>query len=225
MLDMRQQINLYQPTFRKRDVFSAGAVAAGVTLVIAGLAAFTWNEHRQVANLEARADSLRVAQAQRQAALLSEGPVNAAETAEQLEERVKRLKAEVVERHRAVQMLRSGAAGRNTGFAQRLDALARRHVDGLWLDQIIFSGTDGTMSLRGTALGADVVAEYLRNLATDSALSGARFDDFLIERPGKRPTTAPQQEHMPDDVWRAPAGSVRFRAASKSLQELSEKAS
>jgi hypothetical protein len=138
---------------------------------------------------------------------------------------VKRLDERVAERVRAVQLLRSGAAGRTTGFAQRLDALARRHVEGLSLDQIIFSGTDGAMSLRGMALGPNVVSEYLRSLAGDAALSGARFDDFLIELPGKRSPSTPQEDETPADDKPAPAGSIRFRAASKLLQQLSENAS
>jgi lactam utilization protein B len=70
MPDVRQQINLYQPFSKSRGAFSATQVAAGLLFLIAALAAFTWNEHREVQNLEAHAASLRAAQSERQAALV-----------------------------------------------------------------------------------------------------------------------------------------------------------
>ena len=102
------------------------------------------------------------------------------------------------ERTQALQVLQSGAAGQTSGFATRMEALARRHVNGLWIDGLAMSGTRSTMSISGGSVDADIVPAYLRSLSTETVLSGTRFDDFVIERPEK-------------------GAHVRFRAGSKSL--------
>jgi Tfp pilus assembly protein PilN len=112
--------------------------------------------------------------------------------------RVKALTATLSERTQALQVLQSGAAGQTTGFASRMEALARRHVDGLWIDGLAMSGTRSTMSISGSSVDADIVPDYLRSLSSEAVLSGTRFDDFVIERPDK-------------------GTHVRFRAGSKSL--------
>jgi hypothetical protein len=103
-----------------------------------------------------------------------------------------------------------------------MEALARRHVDGLWIDKLVLSGTNGSMSLSGATLDADIVPVYLQSLARDSVLSGTRFDEFVIERPAQEPsaTTAPAM----DDSGEAPVKKqvaapkhIRFRAGSKAL--------
>ena len=153
--------------------------------------------------------------------------VNANETPEQLDARVKQLEAQVTERTRAVQILKSGGAGQTTGFANRMEALARRHVDGLWLDQMILSGTNGGMTLRGATIDPDVVPQYLRSLAAEPALSGTRFDDFVIERPSKL-SKADAESELAEGASK-PAnkneGPIRFKAGSKGLDPTSEAAS
>lgn len=181
---MRQQINLYQPILiQERTPLSARMVGLVLCVAIAGLGAFGVLETRRVDALERSVEALRTQQTQQQSLLDQAGQLqhNPATVAE-LEARVRRLQSTVDERRRALEVLRSGAAGRTTGFAERLDALARRHLDGLWLDYLQLSGADGSMALAGATLNADLVPEYLQSLARDQALNGARFDDFVIER-------------------------------------------
>lgn len=224
---MRQQINLYQPIFTEsRTGFTAKPVALGLIVLLAGLGAYSWNQHRQAAQLQTQLSQLQAQQSELQAALEQEGQGNANETPEQLDARVKQLEAQVTERTRAVQILKSGGAGQTTGFANRMEALARRHVDGLWLDQMILSGTNGGMTLRGATIDPDVVPQYLRSLAAEPALSGTRFDDFVIERPSKL-SKADADSELAEGASKPPKneGPIRFRAGSKALDPTSEAAS
>lgn len=215
---MRQQINLYQPTFTlERKRFSAPTVAIACAIVVAGLAAFSVNAQRELERLEHEVDALRVEQEQKDAdiaALQAQQGVSTDPT--QLELRVRRLAHAIAERTRALEMLQSGAAGQTTGFAARLEALARRHVDGLWIDAIVLSGTDGAMTLSGATLDADNVPLYLQSLARDTVLKGTRFDDFIIERPQPQ-----SKDGAPDNELVKPLKStgkhIRFRAGAKSL--------
>src|SRR4029453_11240848 len=126
----------------------------------------------------------------------------------------------VAARKRALLVLQQGAAGQTTGFAPRLEALARRHVEGLWIDGLVLSGTNGSMSVRGLALNADTVPVYLQNLAQERALAGTRFDDFVIERPGREPSQETSGSEETSGVKPRPATvekHIRFRAGSKAL--------
>jgi len=224
---MRQQINLYQPIFTEtRSGFSAQPVALGLIVLLAALGAYSWNQHRQATQLETQLSQIQAQQSELQAALEQEGQSTANETPEQLDARVKQLDAQVTERSRAVQILKSGAAGQTTGFASRMEALARRQIDGLWLDQMILSGINGGMTLRGATIDPDVVPQYLRSLAAEPALAGTRFDDFIIERPSKL-SKIDGDDALGNDAKtaRKSEGPIRFKAGSRALDPTSEAAS
>ncbi|HEY8539994.1 MAG TPA: hypothetical protein VIL28_14085 [Steroidobacteraceae bacterium] len=204
---MRQQINLYQPTLSEtRHPMSFLALLAAVAVMVGGLGVHSWLVNRQVAALEQTVADLQARHAE-QEALLATAENSPREDAAALEQRVRNLERTVHERHAALEILRSGAAGQTLGFAARMEALARRHVDGLWIDTLVLSGTNGSMSLGGGTLDPDIVPTYLRNLAQESILRGTRFDDFVIERSSE----AKDDEH-------SSAPHVRFRAGNKALE-------
>jgi hypothetical protein len=200
---MHQQINLYQPIFRhERKLFSAATVSVALMLVLAGLLAFwgfgTWN----VAKLEREVATVREQQQSQERLASASGTLRAARANPvEVQARIKRLSAELAERTRAMGLLRGGAAGETTGFAARMAALARQHVDGLWLDHLAMHGGPGTMSIGGGTLSPDSVPRYLSALASEPTLMGTRFDEFVIEQPSKE----------------RPQPGVRFRAASAAL--------
>jgi Tfp pilus assembly protein PilN len=219
---MRQQINLYQPVFSsKRKLFGAATVAGALAIVILGLVAFTTHSRMQLEKLGAEVEVLRTEQEERlaQAALSEEQ--SARGTPAEIESRIKALSRAIAARTHALQMLQSGAAGQATGFAPRLEALARRHVDGLWIDAIILSGANGSISLAGATVDADNVPRYLQNLAQDAVLTGTRFDDFLIERPAAEPKSEPvavDSEGAISAPQKSPAPKhIRFRAGTRAL--------
>jgi Tfp pilus assembly protein PilN len=215
---MRQQINLYQPIFsRERKQFSAVTVVASLGVLALVLTAFSIHASMGVKQLQGEVARLTEQQAQQQAQFLQVGELHArnAHPAE-VEARVKALTTTLNERKQALQVLQSGAAGQTTGFAARMEALARRHVSGLWIDALAMSGTNGSMSLSGGSLDADIVPTYLRSLSGEAVLSGTRFDDFVIERP-----RAAAEEKTDDEAKPARKVTtiehVRFHAGSKSL--------
>jgi Tfp pilus assembly protein PilN len=207
---MRQQINLHQPIFRReRKRFSAVSVATALGVVAVALTAFSAYTARSVDGLQKEVAQLTEQQAQQQAQLLKVGELHS-RTARRsdVEARVKALAASLSERTQALQVLQSGAAGQTSGFAARMEALARRHVDGLWIDGLAMSGTQSTISISGSSVDADIVPAYLRSLSSEAVLNGTRFDDFVIERP---------QSGKSELSGKSEAGKVRFRAGSKSL--------
>jgi hypothetical protein len=211
---VRQQINLYQPIFRaQRRIFSSRAIAIGLAVIGVALAGFwaygTWKVgrlEREVAEV-AREDKLRAAN------LASASAAFAAQAnPAQIESRIQSLSDELDRRARALAALRSGAAGTTEGFAARLEALARRRVDGLWLEGLSFGGSGRSMSVAGATIDSRLVPRYLEELQQEPALAGARFDRVEIAEP---PATAdkaaaPLTFHLSDSKLerkRSPDGS------------------
>jgi hypothetical protein len=212
---MRQQINLYQPSAAAmvRQVVSASTVMIGGGLIIATLAAIAGFGAWEVSRLSDGVALVR--EHHRSQAIMRDAGINAegeTQTPEQIEAQNKTLRAELASRKRALELLESGAAGKPAGFAARLEALARRHIDGLWLDRLSLGSDAGMMNLGGVTFDPDLVPRYLQSLASDPALEGTRFDEFLIEQPGKEDKAGEKQEKHS-----VPANGLRFRATNGAL--------
>jgi hypothetical protein len=179
---MHQQINLYQPVFRaQRKIFSSRTIGTALAIVAVALVTLwfygTWKVGRLEREVEqfARQDKTRAANLANGSAAFA-AQANPAE----IEARISALSEQLDRRARALNALRSGAAGSTEGFAARLEALARRHVDGLWLESLAFGGAERSMSVSGSAVDARLVPRYLEELQDEPALAGARFDHVDI---------------------------------------------
>lgn len=217
MKAVRQQINLYQPAVQS----GGGQFSARSALLVSGLAvsclfavwAYGW---WRVARLEHALHSLEQQQHQQDASLGALSSARAADAPpEQVQARVAMLTAELAVRTRTLELLRSGTAGQVGGFSTRLAALAHRPTPGLWIDHVVLSGMTDSMTVGGTALEPDLVPRYLRGLAEEGALAGARFDELVIERPAAdhadESGQATAEKAKPDH-------SFRFRAESGALR-------
>lgn len=213
---MRQQINLYQPIFsRERKPLSATTLVSVVGLLVVTLLGISFYAGQRVEQLAQEVESMRERAAQQEQMIAKIGELHAARgNPVEIQARVKQLTETVTARKRALDVLKAGAAGQTVGFAARVEALARRHLEGLWIDSLVLSGTNGSMTLEGATLNADTVPVYLQGLAHERALAGTRFDDFVIERP------APKALEEGDAPEAPPVGiekHIRFRAGSKAL--------
>lgn len=182
---MRQQINLYQPIFRQeRRLFSAKVVGIALGAVAATLTSIWLYGSAQVAGLESEVARMRTQYDEQQRIADAAGQLRSSRAnPTQLQAHIAQLSKDLADRTQALQLLRSGAAGQTTGFSERLTALARQHVDGLWIDRLVFAGSSGSMSMEGRTVSAPLVPQYLKRLASESALQGTRFEEFHIERP------------------------------------------
>ncbi len=220
---MRQQINLYQPIFsREHKQLSAATVFGALGIVAVALVGFSLYTHHHVGQLAQQVETLREQAAEQEQIVAKLGELTASRgNPAEIQARVKQLNETVAMRKHALDVLQAGAAGQTIGFAARLEALARRHVEGLWIDSLVLSGTNGSMTLQGATLNADTVPIYLQGLAHERALAGTRFDDFVIERPAATTITqiADGDEEGATEQIKAAATEkhIRFRAGSKAL--------
>ena len=177
-----QQVNLYHPIFREeRRVFSANTVGAAIGLVVVTLAALWAFSNWRLGRLEHELGELRAQRDAQLARFQSAGVHGTINSAPQIQQRIDTLVSRLARRNEALRAIESGEAGSSTGFATRLEALARGHQQGLWLEQVDFEGS--ALMLAGSALDENLVPRYLTNLSGQPALTGATFDHFAIERP------------------------------------------
>jgi len=190
---MEQQVNLYQPILgAEKRLFSARAIAAGLGVLALSLAALAG----YAAWRAARVDRAIVALERQQAAQLALAERAAAairpkESVAELDAAARGLTAEIAARELALGLVRRGLAAPGSGFAARLESLARRQPDGLWLKKIVVSTGDSRLALEGATTEAPLVPAYLAALAEEHALDGARFDHLALRR--ARPEEAPAQ--------------------------------
>jgi len=215
---MRQQINLYQPIFSEaKQPLSATTMSMLLVALVSCLIAYSVYTGMRVARLAKDVDVQRTQQTQIESELAAATTANGSgANPEEVEARVKQLSASLSERKKALELLQAGAAGQTFGFAARLEALARRHVDGLWIDRLVISGTNGSMSLAGATLNADIVPAYLQSLAQEAVLAGTRFDEFVIESPAAAVISA---DDSSTESKQAKERFIRFRAGNKALEQ------
>jgi len=183
---MSQQINLFNPRFRKEKRYlTAPSLAIVVGVALAGSVALGVAAHGRVATLERESALLRAqlqeAEKRREATLagLVPRPKDAAVEQElahaEQEERALRGVTDILEQNRI---------GDPRGYSAYFQALARTRVSGLWLTGIDIGGAHADIGLRGRSLRAELLPGYLNGLAREPALQGKTFERVEIVRPG-----------------------------------------
>ncbi len=186
---MSQQINLYQPIFRKEEKkFSTVAMLQSVGLVTIGVAAlyaFTWwqgealkSELKRVEQNHAMA-SKRLADANEkfgQGKGLSE-----------LDKEITRLETEIVSKQRIQELLQRGVFSNTTGFSDYFVSFARQRIPGVWLTGFDITGAAEQMMLSGRTTNPELVPRYMQKLSSEKMLSGIEFRTFQMNRPEPDP--------------------------------------
>lgn len=180
---MNQQINLYQPIFRReKKVFSSAAMLQLGTLVLLGLMAIYGNAYRQIQPVSSQLSDLQ-AQRDRMRAQNEELLARRVKTkSELLEQQVARLAVELEERRAVAAALASGAFGDTSGFGDHLEALARQHVQGTWITALSIGKGGASVDIAGNALFPELVPVYIQRLSREPVFSGTSFNVLELAR-------------------------------------------
>lgn len=180
---MYQQINLYQPIFRRqRQVFSARTLLAAVGVIGAALLSIYAYGYWQVLELEAEVVQLEGREKAYAAQIAGLDPELGAARHRSIDDELKTLNERLLHQQKLIEILREQPLGSTDGFSDHLAALARQHTDGLWLTRMAIQGGSARMELAGMSTRPELIPEYLQRLGTEPALSGQRFDMLTIER-------------------------------------------
>jgi hypothetical protein len=173
-----------QPTARQAGI-------ALLVLVVTGSVAGLWQEHertvleRSVQVLNADFDSA-IMDLEERSQFLAERDADPALVAE-----LKRRERETDDKSRVLDLLSGESVGNTEGFSGHLEALGRRHPQGLWLEDIRIANGGRQLMLAGRTLQADLVPRFLAELRAEPAFAGTAFATFTLS--GDARGTAPMR--------------------------------
>lgn len=186
---MKQQVNLYQPMFRRqKKIFSALAMLQVLVLVLLGLGAAygyaRWQLHQVGLELD-RLEAQRLAAETQVEQLARRYPPP--QKSRLLEDEVARLESELAESRRAAEALSGRAVGSTEGFSGHLQALARQHVEGTWLRTVAITEGGRRIGLGGSSLAPELVPQYVQRLGREAVFTGVLFNRMDLIRPEDDP--------------------------------------
>lgn len=196
---MSQQINLYNPLFRRqKEYFSVRRMAQVFAVLVIGTAlicAYAWYLSAQQRQ---RADEMaqRTLATQRKltSATAQFGPRQASPI---LQEQVVRMEEQTASRRQILELMGRGELGNTRGFSGYLVALARQTLNGLWLTgfRVVGNGTD--MAINGRVLQPELVPTFIDLLKKEPVLAGQTFSTLDIQLPLAAPAVAGQAVAAP----------------------------
>lgn len=181
---MKQQVDLYQKTFRREEVLLPALMILRISVaLLAGLLLIYglgwWNVSVRADRLESLRD--RIAEEGRRVVELAETHPAAKRDAV-LEAEVERLTGERDAKTRLLRALSSQSLGNTAGFTWQLTGLARQRVPGLWLREIRIRRGGRELALVGSTLEADLVPRFIQRLGREAAFAGSEFKSLLVQR-------------------------------------------
>ena len=179
---MHQQINLYQPVFRRQHkVFSAVTLAQMVAVVLVLLLAILGHTRWTLAGMQDSAATLQQQHAHLQAQMVSLEEAQRTPDTEAVDAEIEQLSSSIEQRQALLAQFAQLALQHQHGFSSHFKILAEQHLPGLWLDGVTVNA-QGEIEVRGTALEEKLVPVYLQGLAKRRDLSATAFETVAMNR-------------------------------------------
>lgn len=192
---MSQQVNLYQPIFRKEEKkFSTSAMLQAVGMVAIGIVllyGYSWWHINSLREELKRAQQNQAAASKRLAEVTEKFGHRASGAS--LDDQIVRLEREVVAKQRMQEILQRGVFSNTRGFSDYFVSLARQHIAGVWLTGFDITGAAEQVSLSGRSTNPELVPRYMQRLSSEKTLSGIEFRVFQMNRPAPDPKEANTQ--------------------------------
>lgn len=184
---MQQQINLFQPVFRREaKVFSARALAQvlvlALILAVAGSALLQLQLGRHSATRDLLAGQYNSLDSQLQVLETRADPAELAA----FDARIQALETRLADGTAELADLQTQLLAHDAGFAALLEALARHPQQDLWLTAIRVQ--DGELELAGITLDPERLPAYLAELNTDPTLTRWALTTVQLERQAEQPS-------------------------------------
>ena len=174
---MSQQINLFNPIFRKqKKYFSSVTMLQALGIICLACALLSVDALRRSRALQTQAaatDALLAARQQKltevrtQFAPRQKSPTLAAE--------LKTAQEELAMLANAAATIEHGGFGDTRGFSGYFRAFARQSVDGLWLTGLDISANGAQLNVQGNTLQAELVPQYMHRLGAEPGMQGKAF--------------------------------------------------
>lgn len=185
---INQQINLFQPIFRKeRKLLSFRVLvqASGIVL-FALLLMYGWGWW-QVGAMRADLAQMQGRLTQRNTQLAALGAEVAQAKADSgPQQELARLEQEMLARQKVVNALTQVRDSYSKGVSGYLESFARQAPHGLWLTGFTVQGGGAGLVIRGSASAPELVPSFVQKLSSETTLAGTRFGMLQIQREDKK---------------------------------------
>jgi len=179
---MHQQINLFQPVFRKQQkVFSATTLAQIAAAVLVLLIAILGHVRWTLAGMGRSAEALQQQHDHIRQQIRSLEAAYQTPDTEALDSEIEQLMTDIYQRNSLLVRFDQLVIQHRSGFAGQFRALAEQHVPGLWLEGVTVNG-NGQIEIRGISLDAKLVPVYLQKLQKQQDLSATPFETVSMNR-------------------------------------------
>lgn len=181
---INQQVNLFQPIFRKerkllsfRVLLQASVVVFVLLMLMYGYGIRqTTRMQADLAQLQGQLDR-RVAQVGELATRLAQRKTDTSAAQE-----LARLDQEVAARRRVVDALTRVRDTYTRGVSGYMESFARQAPKGIWLTGFVVQAGGEVLVIRGSALKPALVPSFLQRLTEEATLAGTHFGLLQIER-------------------------------------------
>ncbi len=181
---MQQQINLYQPRFRKQEkVFSASSmlvVLIAAIVVLVGIYGYAkWNVIT-LADEKQRLQQQQVKEIARLDNFAVKYPVK--KRSKLVEQQLKDLQAERKAKQYLVNTLSGRSIGNSDGFSSYFAGIARKHIKGMWIKRLELEKGGDVIGIYGSTLRPELVPQFLQALSEEESFAGSQFQIFNMQR-------------------------------------------
>lgn len=181
---MNQQINLFQPIFRKeRKILSFVAMVQICLVVVAALLAIGGYGVWQSLTLKHQLVSLKQQQQQRLVQLnKATQEVAKLKNKDQSQTQIVRLERELEAERHILSVLDAKHLRGIKGFSSYFESFSRQVVQGMWLTGFDVENGGQAVQIRGSSTEPDLVPRFLQGLSKESQLRGIEFSVLQMLR-------------------------------------------
>jgi hypothetical protein len=181
---VKQQINLYQPMFRKQEKIFSALTMLQITgffiVVLSGIYAYNVNRLKPF-SVELRNTNAQLEKLSKQIEVVSRSLASRGKN-KLMESEITRLTMRLENMQKIRSALSEGSFGNASGFSTLFEALARNRVDGAWLTEITISDGGGKLALSGKSIDPELVPIYIKRLAQAPVFKNQNFNILELER-------------------------------------------
>lgn len=174
---MNQQINLFQPIFRKeRKILSFVAMIQICLIVIAAFLAMTGYSWWQTLSLKHHLAGLKHERGVRLAQLNKVTlEVAKMKNQDQSQSQIQRLEQELKAERHILSVLDAKHLRGIKGFSSYFESFSRQVVQGMWLTGFDVADGGQSVQIRGSSTEPDLVPQFLKGLSKEKQLQGTEF--------------------------------------------------
>ncbi|MFA6921316.1 MAG: PilN domain-containing protein [Gallionella sp.] len=176
---MSQQINLYNPVFRRQQTsFSLLLMLKILAVILAGALLFYGYVLYRVSALGKQIEQSTLQLTEKQAQLTGFG-FSPQQARASVKIELLQLEKKTSDTNQLVENLRNAGADNTAGYSGYMRAFSRQVMPGLWLTGFKVSGAQ--ISLSGGASSPDLVPKYIGKLGREDVMQGNSFSILQIQ--------------------------------------------